>query len=96
MLRTADVAEPTPRIVITTPPGQPHELGALTIAVVAGESGWQPLYFGPNLAAEEIAAAVACAKAQAVALSITQHTDSQRLNLEPERKRPKEDIDNCK
>jgi methanogenic corrinoid protein MtbC1 len=59
-----------------------HELGALTIALIACESGWHPLYFGPNLPADEIAAAVAYTKALAVALSTTLQADHHRLLLE--------------
>jgi DNA-binding transcriptional MerR regulator/methylmalonyl-CoA mutase cobalamin-binding subunit len=82
MLRTADISETSPKIVIATPAGHQHELGALSIAIVACESDWQSLYFGPGLPAEEIAAAVAYANARAVALSITYHDDSHQLNLE--------------
>jgi methylmalonyl-CoA mutase cobalamin-binding subunit len=59
-----------------------HELGALTIALIASESGWRPFYFGPNLPAEEIAAAVTYKEADAVALSITHRADNHRLSLE--------------
>jgi methylmalonyl-CoA mutase cobalamin-binding subunit len=59
-----------PRIVITTPSGQNHELGALMAATVAEEAGWDVYYLGPNLPAEEIAAAVRQLGAKAVALSV--------------------------
>jgi methanogenic corrinoid protein MtbC1 len=59
-----------PRIVITTPAGQNHELGALMAATVAEEAGWNVYYLGPNLPAEEIAAAVRQLNAKAVALSL--------------------------
>jgi methanogenic corrinoid protein MtbC1 len=59
-----------PRIVVTTPAGQHHELGALMAAAVAEESGWDVYYLGPNLPAEEIAAAVRQLDARAVALSV--------------------------
>ena len=57
-------------------------LGDVAIALIACESNWQSLYFGPSLPAEEIAAAVAYADARAVALSITYYEDSHQLNLE--------------
>jgi DNA-binding transcriptional MerR regulator/methylmalonyl-CoA mutase cobalamin-binding subunit len=82
MLHATQVYEVSPKIVITTPLGQPHELGALVIALIACESGWRSLYFGPCLPAEEIAAAVAHTKARAVALSITHHSDTHQMNLE--------------
>jgi methanogenic corrinoid protein MtbC1 len=82
LLRSAEVSETSPKIVIATPAGHQHELGALAIALIACESNWRSLYFGPSLPAEEIAAAVKYADARAVALSITYHEDSHRLNLE--------------
>jgi DNA-binding transcriptional MerR regulator/methylmalonyl-CoA mutase cobalamin-binding subunit len=82
LLRSAEVSETSPKIVIATPAGHQHELGALAIALIACESHWQSLYFGPSLPAEEIAAAVAYADARAVALSITYYEDSHQLNLE--------------
>lgn len=80
MLRSTHIAALAPKIVITTPLGQPHELGALTIALTASESGWNPLYFGPSLPSEEIAAAAKFVEARAVALSITHQSDNSRLN----------------
>jgi len=82
LLRSAKVSETSPKIVIATPAGHQHELGALSIALIACESDWQSLYFGPSLPAEEIAAAVTYADARAVALSITYLEDSHQLNLE--------------
>jgi methanogenic corrinoid protein MtbC1 len=82
LLRSTRVSALAPKIVIATPPGQSHELGALTVALIASESGWKPLYFGTNLPAEEIAAAVKIMGARAVALSITQHVDNFRLSRE--------------
>ena len=82
LLRSAEVSETSPKIVIATPGGHQHELGALAIALIACESDWQSLYFGPNLPAEEIAAAVTYSDARAVALSITYQEDSHQLNLE--------------
>ena len=82
LLRSAEVSETSPKIVIATPAGHQHELGALAVALIAREYNWQSLYFGPSLPAEEIAAAVAYADARAVALSITYQEDIHQLNLE--------------
>jgi methanogenic corrinoid protein MtbC1 len=82
LLRSTDVSESSPKIVVATPAGHQHELGALTIALIACEFDWRSLYFGPSLPAEEIAAAVSYADARAVALSITYHEDSHLLRLE--------------
>jgi len=61
---------PMPKMVVATPVNQWHELGALIAAIVAAEAGWGVYYFGPNLPAEEIAAAAVYKNAVAVALSI--------------------------
>jgi DNA-binding transcriptional MerR regulator/methylmalonyl-CoA mutase cobalamin-binding subunit len=87
LLRSAQVSETSPKIVIATPAGHQHELGALAIALIACESNWQSLYFGPSLPAEEIAAAVTYADSRAVALSITYLEDSHQLNLEAKKLR---------
>lgn len=60
-----------PRIVVTTPAGQIHEFGALMVAAMAGAEAWDVTYLGPDLPAEEIAAAIELKQADAVALSIT-------------------------
>jgi methanogenic corrinoid protein MtbC1 len=73
-----------PRLIVTTPAGQVHELGALLAASVATTVGWRVTYLGPNLPAEEIAAAVAQNQAKIVALSIVYPTDD--LHLEQELK----------
>jgi MerR family transcriptional regulator, light-induced transcriptional regulator len=47
-----------PSIVVATPAGQLHEVGALVVAVAGALEGWRPVYLGPNLPADEIAGAV--------------------------------------
>jgi len=71
LLKATEVLDPAPRIVIATTVGQWHDVGALTVALTAAENGWHPVYYGPNLPAEEIAAAVKQSGARAVAISIT-------------------------
>jgi Predicted cobalamin binding protein len=58
-----------PAIVVSTPPGETHELGALMAAVIAAAEGCRVTYLGPNLPLEEIAAAARAVRARAVALS---------------------------
>lgn len=65
-----------PRLVIATPAGQVHELGALLASLIAEFRGWQVTYLGADLPAEEIALAVRHLAAAAVALSITFDDDS--------------------
>jgi len=64
-----------PRMIVSTPIGQLHELGALLAAIMAELCGWQVTYLGANLAAEEIAAAVKYTNACALTLSISFATD---------------------
>lgn len=68
-----------PVIIVTTPAGQNHELGALMAAVAAASEGWAVIYLGPNLPADEIASAAAQTNARVVALSIVYPADDVRL-----------------
>lgn len=76
-----------PRLVVTTPAGQLHEIGALIIATVAASDGWQAVYLGPSLPAEEIAAAAHPTEPKAVALSIVYPADDPHLYDELKRLR---------
>ena len=82
MLKSTIIPVTAPKIFIATTTGQWHELGALVVALTAAEYGWQPIYFGPNLPAEEIAAGVKQSSARAVALSITHLLDPYLLKDE--------------
>lgn len=75
--------EPTaPRIVVTTPAGQWHELGALIATATAAAQGWQVTYLGPNLPADDIASAAIQTKASVVALSIVYPGDDPNVGHE--------------
>jgi methylmalonyl-CoA mutase cobalamin-binding subunit len=76
-----------PLLIVTTPPGQLHEFGALMAAATAVENGWEVVYLGPNLPAEEIAAAARQRGADAVALSIIYPSGDPRLRREMHRLR---------
>ncbi|MGQ0794468.1 MAG: MerR family transcriptional regulator [Deltaproteobacteria bacterium] len=71
-----------PRIVIATPAGQLHDIGAIVAALIAASQGWRVTYLGANLPAEEIAVAVIKTKAKAAALSIVYPEDDWRLDSE--------------
>lgn len=75
-------SESAPRLVVATPAGQLHELGALVAAVTAAADGWRVAYLGPNLPAEEIAGAARQSGARAVALSIVYPGDDPYLGGE--------------
>ncbi|MDD2723680.1 MAG: MerR family transcriptional regulator [Methylovulum sp.] len=64
-----------PRMIVSTPIGQLHELGALLAAIIAELKAWKVTYLGANLPAEEIAAAVKFTNARAVTLSISFNAD---------------------
>jgi methanogenic corrinoid protein MtbC1 len=59
-----------PVILVTTPAGQRHELGALLAGSAAEEYGWNVVYLGPDLPAEEVAAAARQLQPRAIALSV--------------------------
>ena len=63
-------ADPGATLVISTPQGQLHELGAVMAAALANENGWRAIYLGPSLPAAEIAGAALQNRARAVALSV--------------------------
>jgi DNA-binding transcriptional MerR regulator len=57
-------------LVITTPAGELHEIGALLASATAAMQGFGALYLGPNLPAPEIARAALGSQSRLVALSI--------------------------
>jgi methanogenic corrinoid protein MtbC1 len=65
-----NVAPNSPGIVITTPSGEAHELGAIIASVIAASDGWDVTYLGANLPADEIAMAAKSRRAKAVGLSV--------------------------
>ncbi|MBK7105170.1 MAG: MerR family transcriptional regulator [Ignavibacteriae bacterium] len=71
-----------PKIIIATPKGQHHELGALIVGVVASADGWDVTYIGPDLPGEEIAAAIESIHPKIVALSIVYPSDDIMLDKE--------------
>ena len=61
--------EDAPLAVTGTPSGQQHEFGALLAGVIAAYQGWRVRFLGPDLPAEDIAAAAKQLDASMVALS---------------------------
>ena len=68
-----------PELVVSTLPGQLHEVGALLAASAARDVGWRVTYLGPSLPGEEIAACAQLRKARAVALSFVYPSDDESM-----------------
>ena len=69
LFRVYEVRGTAPRLVVATPPGQVHELGALMVAASAAAEGWAVTYLGPNLPVADLVSAVGQAGARAAAVS---------------------------
>ncbi|MDQ6626185.1 MAG: MerR family transcriptional regulator [Verrucomicrobiota bacterium] len=66
-------------LVIATPTGQLHELGAIVVAAAARSHGWRTTYLGSSLPMEEFIGAARRLEARAVALSIVFPPDDETL-----------------
>lgn len=71
-----------PRIIVGTPAGQFHELGAVMVCTASTAVGWSCKYIGANIIAEEIAGAASQVAAKAVALSLVFPADDPNLEQE--------------
>lgn len=79
---TRSVPASAPHLVVSTPVGQFHELGALVAASIASMEGWGVTYLGANLPAEDLAVAVQQHHARGVLLSIAYPPDDLHLGQE--------------
>jgi methanogenic corrinoid protein MtbC1 len=59
------------KVVVATPAREDHELGAMMVSMLAAMHGWNVLYLGPNLPAEEIAYAVRDSGSELLLVSVT-------------------------
>ncbi|MGJ8673591.1 MerR family transcriptional regulator [Rubritalea sp.] len=94
-LSTRPFATPTnaPKLLITTPQGQLHELVAVISASQARKLGWHVIYLGPSLPAEEIAGAAEKIGARAIILSIVYPLDDSQINKQLHKLRSQLDSD---
>lgn len=69
MLGKVNMGEGAPVLVSGTTAGERHELGAILSAVSGAAEGWDSIYLGPDLPAEEIVLAALRLEAEVVALS---------------------------
>ncbi len=74
--------EAAPVLLVATPSGQLHELGALLVGAAGSNLGWHVTYLGASLPAAEIAGAARQNRARAVALSLVYPEDDPRLEGE--------------
>jgi methanogenic corrinoid protein MtbC1 len=58
-----------PGLVVATPAGERHEIGALMVAGIAAVEGWRVTYLGADVPAPDLAESAADTGARAVALS---------------------------
>ena len=68
-----------PHLVLATPTGQLHELGAIIVAAAARSHGWRTTYLGAALPIEELVGAVRNLQPRAVGLSIVYPPDDAAL-----------------
>jgi MerR family transcriptional regulator, light-induced transcriptional regulator len=88
ILRNNNPCSPNaPKMIVSTPLNQLHELGALLAGIIAELKGWKVTYLGANLPAEEIAAAVRFTNASAVTISISFKNDDLLITKELRRLR---------
>jgi len=81
-VRSFSGGEDSPVLVVGTPVGQLHELGALLVAASASNLGWTVTYLGASLPAAELAGAARQTRARALALSLVYPEDDARLDGE--------------
>jgi methanogenic corrinoid protein MtbC1 len=77
--RPATPTAAAPHLVVATPAGQRHELGAMVVAAAAAADGWRVTYLGADMPAGDIAAGVRQSGAPVLALSLTYPMDDTRL-----------------
>jgi DNA-binding transcriptional MerR regulator/methylmalonyl-CoA mutase cobalamin-binding subunit len=78
-VRSHSETSSAPHLLVTTPTGQIHELGALLAAATAVDHGWRVTYLGPNLPPEEIAGVYIQNRVDALALSLVYPGDDPSL-----------------
>lgn len=75
MMRTFPQRDGAPRIIVATTAGERHVTGAVLAGATAAVEGWNVIYLGADLPAEDIAAAAIASDAGLVALSVVYVAD---------------------
>ena len=81
-MRTLVPRAGAPRVVIATPAGERHVIGAAAAGAAAAAEGWEVVYLGADLPARDIASAAVAADARMVAVSVVHAGDGERVLAE--------------
>jgi len=69
----------SPRLLVATPAGERHAIGAALVGAAAAVDGWSVIYLGADLPAAEIANAAIARRVSAVALSVVYVENRERV-----------------
>lgn len=78
-MQTVTPPPEAPTLVVATPTGERHEIGAVLAAAAAAGEGWRVTYLGADLPAADIAEAAIRTRAHSVGLSVIYVADRQRV-----------------
>ena len=78
-MRAFTPRDDAPRILIATPAGERHAIGAALVGAGAAVEGWRVIYLGVDLPAQEIVAAAIAGKVSVVALSVLYVEDRKQI-----------------
>ena len=78
-MQTLPVPPAAPNLLVATPAGERHEIGAVLAAAAAMAEGWRITYLGPDLPAADIVDAAIRSGANAVGLSVIFAPDRGRV-----------------
>jgi methylmalonyl-CoA mutase cobalamin-binding subunit len=78
-IRTFGGSNGADRLLVATPAGERHAIGAALIGAIAAVQGWGVVYVGADLPASEIASAAVATRVRLVALSVVYIDDPQRV-----------------
>lgn len=78
-MRTFAPRDDAPRILVATPAGERHAIGAALVGAGAAVEGWRVIYLGTDLPAKEIVAAAIASNVAVVALSVLYVEDRERV-----------------
>ena len=78
-MRAYSAHSDSPRVLIATPAGERHAIGAALVGAAAAVDGWTVIYLGADLPAREISTAAIASDVRAVALSVLYVDDRERI-----------------